>query len=136
MMKAALYALAILIAAPAFAHAQQDCGDLASQAEMNICADHAFKKSDAELNAAYKQIEGRLSDDPASKKLLVASQRAWVAFRDAECTFASSGVAGGSMQPFIQSSCLEDLTKKRVTDLKGYLSCEEGDTSCPVPAGN
>ena len=60
-------------------------------------------------------------------------QRAWIAFRDAECKFASSGVEGGSVQPMIHSGCLQGLTDARVTQLGSYLKCEEGDLSCPVP---
>lgn len=34
----------------------------------------------------------------------------------------------------VVSTCLDDLTKTRTETLKGYLSCEEGDLACPVPA--
>ena len=101
---------------------------------MNQCAAKALKAADATLNADYREIEKRLTDDPDARKLLVASQRAWIGFRDAECAFQSSGVAGGSIQPMIHAGCLETLTNARIADFKTYLSCEEGDMSCPVPS--
>ena len=58
-----------------------------SQAELNECYGNAYKKADAELNVLCRQITARLKDDKATTKLLVAAQRAWVAFRDAECAF-------------------------------------------------
>jgi uncharacterized protein YecT (DUF1311 family) len=122
----------IAIATPAFA--QQSCGGLTDQTEMNVCEQKAFEKSDEELNRLYKQIEVRLKDSADATKLLVTAQRAWVAFRDSECSFSSSMVAQGTVYPFVHNSCLVGLTQNRIKDLNGYLSCEEGDMSCPVPA--
>ncbi|KGM33283.1 lysozyme inhibitor LprI family protein [Inquilinus limosus] len=128
----ALIASAILLAALPAA-AQQDCPD-DSQAGLNQCAGDAYKKADAALNAAYKQVMARLKDSEAAAKSLVAAQRAWIAYRDAECDFMSSGVEGGSARPMIVAQCLEQLTTRRADDLKALLNCEEGDLSCPVPA--
>jgi uncharacterized protein YecT (DUF1311 family) len=111
-----------------------DCDNAADQATLNACADKALKASDAELNTVYKQITHRLADDPDTTKQLVAAQRAWIAFRDAQCTFASSGTSGGSAYPMVHAMCLDDLTRGRVDQLKTLLTCEEGDMSCPVPA--
>ena len=115
------------------AHAAVDCANASDQATMNQCAGQDFKAADKELNAAYQQITGRLKDNPDGKKLLVSAQRAWLGFRDAECKFSSSGVTGGSIYPWVYSSCLTGVTKVRVEALKQYLKCEEGDMSCPVP---
>lgn len=116
-----------------YAHATVDCANANDQATMNQCAGQAFKAADKELNTLYQQITGRLKDNPEGKKLLVNAQRAWVSFRDAECKFSASGVAGGSVYPLVYSSCLTAVTKARVETLKQYLKCEEGDMSCPVP---
>jgi hypothetical protein len=50
-------------------------------------------EADVELNVLYRQITASLNDDEATTELPVAAQRAWVAFRDAECAFSASGVA-------------------------------------------
>lgn len=113
-----------------------DCANASDQATMNECAGKAFKASDAELNALYKQIEARLKDDQDKARLLVATQKAWIAFRDAECDFSAAGVSGGSAYPMIVLQCRDGLTQNRVKDFKTYLNCEEGDLSCPVPSAN
>ena len=110
-----------------------DCDNAMDQMTMNACADEAFKKSDAELNARYKEVQRRLKDDTQAEKFLIAAERAWVAFRDAQCEFSAASSIGGSIHPMIYSGCLSRLTKARINDLKGFLRCEEGDLSCPVP---
>lgn len=110
-----------------------DCENAADQATMNQCAAQQNRAADKELNALYQQITARLKGSPDNRKLLVGAQRAWIAFRDSECKFAASGVAGGSVYPLIYSNCLTDLTKARVETFKSYLKCPEGDMSCPVP---
>lgn len=93
-----------------------------------------FKRADTALNATFKRIEHRLSDDPGGKTRLVKAQRAWIAFRDAECTFQSSGDDGGSAAPMVSTACKAALTTDRAKQLKVYLNCQEGDLACPVPA--
>jgi uncharacterized protein YecT (DUF1311 family) len=112
-----------------------DCSAAETQADMTSCAAEDYKDADAELNTVYKQVADRLKAVPDSSKLLVAAQRAWIAFRDSECSFASSAVAGGSLQPMINATCMAGLTRARTEELKNYLNCPEGDTSCPVPPG-
>ena len=119
------------LAAPAFA---DTCDNAATQSDLTACYGAAFKAADKELNATYRQIEGRLGDDPDAKKLLVAAERAWIAFRDAECAFSASGAEGGTIYPMTVSSCQTDLTTARTKDLTAFLHCQEGDSGCPVPA--
>lgn len=137
-MKTAILTVAMALAMPAFAFAQDmnKCADAEDQATMNECAEAAFKESDKKLNGLYKQIEARLKDDADTKKLLVQAQRDWDKYRDAECNFQSAGSAGGSVVPFVIASCKDDLTQSRIKDFEGYLNCDEGDLSCPVPAAN
>lgn len=92
-----------------------------------------YRQADAELNRLYREIESRLADSPDIRQGLIKAQRAWIAFRDAECRFAASGVEGGSAYPDVYAACLEDLTRARIDNFNAYLSCEEGDLSCPVP---
>ncbi len=131
----------VLVAAPLIAGlaapsalAADDCNPNLSQAELNNCYGNMYKRADAELNALYRQITGRLKDDKETAKLLVAAQRAWVAFRDAECDFSASGVAGGTAYGMIVAICLDKLTSQRINDFKTYLNCPEGALDCPVPA--
>jgi uncharacterized protein YecT (DUF1311 family) len=134
-MKTAILTVAVVLAMPVFAFAQDKCYDDAKdQPALNACADAAFRKSDKKLNELYKQIEARLNDDADAKKLLIQAQRDWIKFRDAECSFQTAEAAGGSMMPMLTAQCMDGLTQSRVKNFEGYLNCEEGDISCPVPA--
>ena len=125
-------AVAAMIAGGPAAEAK-DCGDETTQGAMNKCVADQLKAADVTLNEAYQQIIHRLGDDAGTVKLLREAQRAWVDFRDKHCAFASSGVDGGSVYPFIHDSCLAEITEARNRQLDTFLHCEEGDLSCPVP---
>jgi uncharacterized protein YecT (DUF1311 family) len=122
--------LAIVSAAPAAS--AYECKDQ-TQSGLDVCADANFQKADAALNTTYKEIVRRLKDDAATTKLLVTAQKAWLAYRDAECTFSSSANAGGSIYPMVYSICLEEVTRQRTKALSVFLKCGDGDTGCPVP---
>ncbi|WP_448786204.1 lysozyme inhibitor LprI family protein [Brucella intermedia] len=135
-MKIAILTVAAILAFPSFASAKDKCASAQDQATMNACADASSKQSDKKLNNLYRQIEDRLNDDADTKKFFVQAQREWIKFRDAECNFQTAGSGGGSMMPMLVAQCVDSLTKSRVKDFEGYLRCEEGDMSCPVPAGD
>ncbi|TRC79386.1 DUF1311 domain-containing protein [Mesorhizobium sp. WSM4310] len=127
----------LLLAAPLLAvpaRAAADCANAQDQTTMNQCAGKDFDAADKKLNDAYKQIEGRLKDDAASKKLLVDAQRGWVAFRDAECKFQGGPIdQAGTVYPMVVANCRTALTNDRLKDFQTYLNCPEGELNCPVP---
>jgi uncharacterized protein YecT (DUF1311 family) len=125
--------MSIVWALPAVAVAD-DCENATVQRVMNECADLAFRRADGELNALFKEMRRQLKGDAGAEKPLIAAERAWIAFRDAECAFSASNSKGGSIYPMVYSGCLEKLTRTRIADLKGFLRCGEGDLSCPLPA--
>lgn len=134
-MRALLFSAVLLACAqPAAVLASDACDDPQDQITLNECANEAFTAADARLNADYREIRARLGDDPDGRNLFTDAQRAWIAFRDAECSFRASGVEGGSIYPMIYSDCVAALTTARIADFGTFLSCEEGDLSCPVPA--
>lgn len=106
-----------------------DCYDSPVQADLNACAGADFAKADAALNAAYKIVHDRLSADGQTR--LRDAERAWIAFRDAECNFRSSGDDGGSAAVMIDVQCQAYLTNQRAEDLNKMKTCEDGDLSCP-----
>lgn len=114
------------------AAAEEDCSYLATQLDMNQCAGRNFDAADAELNRVYRQVVDRLASDPEGLAKLKAAERAWVAFRDAECTFAAMSVEAGSIHPMIWLGCREEQTQARTRVLQGYLACEDGDLACPL----
>jgi uncharacterized protein YecT (DUF1311 family) len=108
-----------------------ECPDQ-SQQGLNQCAEAAYKKADEALNAVYRDITRRLKDDAETTKQLVSAQKAWIAFRDAECAFATSDNAGGSIYPMVYAGCQTRLTKTRTNDLRLYLKCADDALGCPV----
>lgn len=95
-----------------------------TQQEMNAQAAEEFKKADKELNQIYAKVLGVLDDE--AKERLKKSQRAWLAFRDAEADFRADAEArGGSMWPMIHEGVRGALTKDRVAALREYLVEEE-----------
>lgn len=116
------------------AAAAADCDEQSNQQELNVCSDQDFEAADRALNDVYAEIVKRLSANADEKTRLVAAQKAWIGFRDAECDFQTAIHAAGSIYPMLVSICLAEMTQKRTGELKVYLSCDEGDTLCPVPA--
>lgn len=49
------------------------------------------------------------------------AQRAWIAFRDAECAYNWAVFQEGTMRSLISTGCMLDMTADRVLDLHGYL---------------
>lgn len=132
---AALGLASLFLCLPATA-ASKKCADAQDQATMTQCAGEDFSAADKKLNASFREIQKRLADDADGKARFVKAQRAWIAFRDAECAFNAGNSSGGSIYPMLVASCKKDLTEQRNKQLRTYLSCEEGDLSCPVPAAN
>ena len=124
--------LSVMVARPATA--AENCGNLPRQAEMNACYGKALADEDRALNTTYREIGKRLAASKEATGRLLAAERAWIAYRDAECAFSASGSAGGSLYPMLIASCEAALTNRRNSDLRAYLQCTEGDLSCPVPA--
>ncbi len=131
-MKHFLLCLVLAMLAPLSVASANDCTNN-TQMSMNECAAAAYKKTDAELNRVYQQVKGRLTKNQDTTLLLVAAQKRWVGFRDAECAFTSSSGTGGSIYPLLVTQCRDTLSTRRIEELNSYLHCQEGDMSCPLP---
>lgn len=120
--------------APALAaSAAEDCAGDGTQLALNECAAKALEAAEGTLDERLAEIRDRLGDLPERAEALDAAQTAWQAYREAECTFAASGVEGGSIYPLVMADCQRTVTEARIEALAPYLACEEGDTECPVP---
>ncbi|MES2144910.1 MAG: lysozyme inhibitor LprI family protein [Pseudomonadota bacterium] len=97
-----------------------------------LCLADLQQRLDGDTKALVADFDLRQGNSDA-QALLAASQSAWVAYRDAECAFSSSGVAGGRVYPIIYALCQTNMTETRLETLKRYQSCVEGDMGCPVP---
>lgn len=52
---------------------------------------------------------------------LLASQRAWLNFRDKQCVIEAGEFAGGTLQRATQTRCLIRITKDRTAQLKRFV---------------
>lgn len=132
-MKSTLLTTAFFAFTLSAAQADQCMDQAEDQATMTRCAAQGYQTSDTELNRLFHEIRQRLGDDSDTRQLLRGTEHAWIAFRDAECGFAASGVDGGSAYAMVYDMCLDGLTQRRIDEFRQYLNCEEGDLSCPVP---
>lgn len=129
-------ALALVLFAPApFAGpaAAQDCTAPQTQTDMNICAAKDFEAADKALNATYRKLRKRIKHNADYTGALIKAQRAWIAYRDANCAFQSIGSVGGTIHPLLVAECQAGMTETRTKELQSLLNCEEGDPTCMLP---
>jgi uncharacterized protein YecT (DUF1311 family) len=96
---------------------------------MNLCGKYHFIAQDIKLNELYKAVKKNIQSDKDALVKLISSQRAWIKFRDATCEYESDGFVGSRMQSGVKSSCIENLTKERITHLERYKKCTR--PTCP-----
>ena len=121
---------ALLLSANALA---DECANASTQLELNTCTAQQYQAADKKLNQTYQAAIKRAA--APQRDLLKKAQQAWIALRDADCTFVGSGTEGGSIQPMIVNQCLAEKTVEREAFLASLMQCEEGDLSCPLPPG-
>ncbi len=87
--------------------------------EMKAEASRAYEVSDKAMNAAYKQLMAVLNEEGQTR--LKAAQRAWIAYRDAQASFDSHHLAGGTMEGLEYTGALNMLTQERTKRLREDL---------------
>ncbi|WP_172839506.1 lysozyme inhibitor LprI family protein [Sulfitobacter alexandrii] len=71
------------------------------------------------LNAEYKSTRAALADqDAALPDTLLTAQRAWIAFRDAECALDYARWQGGSIRSVVFANCMMVMTARRTLELR------------------
>ena len=109
------------------------CPNAKSQLDLNDCYGNLYQSADAQLNATYNNIVGfmkknlllaqhennaaLITHNETSLNKLLAAQRAWLAYRDANCDSVKFQYEGGSIQPMIWSQCMAEATKQRIATL-------------------
>ena len=132
-----IFAYVALVCGPALAQSPADF--FAVDAKLKAClARHgdtpgvdncygvAKSGADRRLNDVYAGLVNALKhpgdpievrDDPEILRRLVASERAWIVFRDAECSYHSSYMLHGTGEDGADTACVYAQTKMRVTTL-------------------
>jgi len=112
--------LALSVAALPGAH----CANPSTQTEMTFCAYDSFRRADEALNAQWKialVFNKKVDrDDPVPgprdiryADALLAAQRAWIAYRDAQCAVEGQAMRGGTGEPMIVYNCKAAMTRER-----------------------
>lgn len=117
-----------MVGSTASAPAATGCANANTQAALNDCASQDFLAAGADYGASYQALSARLS--AGSKTALRSTQKAWLAYRTAACSFESSGLQGGSAQAMVRSQCAARMTRARAGELGRLARCTEGDLSC------
>ncbi len=115
--------------------AQGVCDNSASEVERANCLDAAYAHADSELNRVY-QLAMRAHPDPAMRAALLASERAWVAYKESQVKLLAFVVGGNHPSEEI-NTYLIGLTNDRTQFLQSEIG-SGGATGPPAtpPANN
>jgi uncharacterized protein YecT (DUF1311 family) len=121
-MKCVVLTAALVVAVPAAAQ---------TQAQMNAQAGNEWKAADAAMTAQWKRTYAYMKGRDAANgsrgggfgyaAATLESQRAWINFRDRQCTIEGGEFAGGSMQGVARAQCLTRLTRERTRQLGALI---------------
>jgi len=117
-------ALAMLIAAPAAAAngAVQACFAKMTGGEQKSCMEALQRAARAELDGVYRAVlesaRKRESATFSEAAAIEASQKAWEAYRDAECRGRIGGGSWGSGTAAMVMGCYAEKNYERIQELK------------------
>jgi uncharacterized protein YecT (DUF1311 family) len=119
-----------LLTVPATA-ADNDCSAAVTQTDLNLCIHKDYLAADTRLNALYKSLYAKY--DAANRVLLQKAERAWIAYRDADCEYQTAPTQDGTVHPAMVENCMARKIDDRIKELKAQADCAEGDLSCNHP---
>jgi uncharacterized protein YecT (DUF1311 family) len=105
------------------------CDKAKTTVDMISCADRELRKHDTEMARTYRMLTERAKTmnapepgyGPPPLDALQQSQRAWLAFRDADCHWKSTSFYGGTGQAVIAANCRAVMTRDRAAELRSML---------------
>jgi uncharacterized protein YecT (DUF1311 family) len=96
--------------------AKAQCKDAKTTLQINECFAKELKKADAEVNRIYHSTLKKLQPDDAA--FLRKAQRAWLAYRDAQCEAEHALWGGGTGGPAAWMSCKVELARQRAAEIE------------------
>lgn len=110
-----------------------NCGSLQSEAEIGSCNGRDNEITQANYDAYARTLSALLRlqppiDDPLESfpknrgKTFDSGERAWVLYRKMTCSAKSDAWYGGSGQGQLETSCLQDLTRRHMHELESIYS--------------
>lgn len=81
------------------------------------CLSAEKSRQEIRLNKTYEEVMSQLS--PERKKQLRTAQRAWITFRDANCSFYADP-DGGTIARVSASDCFMSATASRAQELESF----------------
>ena len=98
-----------------------------TQADLNRDASDGYARADRVMTVQWQRTYAAMKRRDAADTTrgggfgyaaaTLASQRAWLAYRDKQCVIEGGEFAGGSMQPMARAQCLARLTRERTAQL-------------------
>ncbi len=82
------------------------------------CIGDELTIQDAALNGAYRKAMADLT--PGEKARLQVAQRAWIAFRDADCASMDDPQQWGSLSRITANQCVLNRTIERTIELENF----------------
>lgn len=113
---------ALLLVSASPSHAQHmnepggPCADVSVTTELVDCLSKAKGAAESDLNVTYQNIRKKLPRNDADR--LAATQRAWITYRDQNCSAERALYDGGTGAYPAYLACLEAMTKSRIKELK------------------
>jgi uncharacterized protein YecT (DUF1311 family) len=118
--------LALMFASAAHA---EDCSKAETPTDIKQCAGRNYEAADKVLNGVFEKAIAKAKQNDhdiegakySYEEALRTAQRAWIAFRDADCAQPPRELAG-SISTMDQLNCMTDRTTERTDELKGDVS--------------
>ena len=97
-----------------FGPGYRPCGEQPNTRAIVDCVEAKTKEWDRRLNAAYAALLDRIA--PAQRVPLRDAERAWLAFREANCRFYDA--QEGTIRQIQAAECLRAMTEARTRELE------------------
>ncbi len=128
MRKLLLAFVMVTVASGAQADKPDPCASASNTIELNECTQRVLKAKDLALNQAYQDLlkslspsmQGDKTDYTAVKRELAEAQRAWIRFRDSDCSAKYKFWEQGSIRGAMYLSCLVEHTEQRTVQLRKW----------------